>query len=146
MGLKILIESLITLGQTSSQWTRNRVIPDNLLPIICLPSIKSVMGNLLSILIGTLRTISKLSKLRMEEVSLHKLIILVVSWTRPKQIILLSWQKEKFYWIETARPSICILMSRICWCIRENNQKLISIVMMISIEIAYCFTEEKNSK
>lgn len=145
MGLKIRIESLITSGLTSSQWIRNLVIPDSSLPIICLLSIELVMGNLQLIRIGTLKPISKLSKRRTEEVSLHKLIILVASWTWRNQIIPLLWQKEKFYWIETAHLSIYISMSRICWCTKENNQKLTYIVMIKLMAIACCFKEENNS-
>lgn len=83
MGLKILIESLITLGLISSRWTRNRMIPDKLLHIIYLLSIKLAKDNinprLIRIDITTLKQISKLSKQRMEEVFLHKQITLVVS-------------------------------------------------------------------
>jgi hypothetical protein len=82
MGLKILIESSITLGLIS-RWTRNRMIPDKLLLIIYLLSIKLAKDNinprLIHIDITTLKRISKLSKQKMEEVSLHKQITLVVS-------------------------------------------------------------------
>lgn len=89
MGLKIHIESLITLELTSLRWIRNQVIPDRLLFLICLLSIKWIMDNFNHklIRIGTLKLISKLFKQRMEEVSLHKQITLVVSWIWHTQII-----------------------------------------------------------